>query len=340
MRWLTFLVVVGVSAKGWAQDFAEGSPGFYGNYEDGRFVILGSVRGSPADAIGIDRGDVLVSVDGQKVEDIGHAGLIEHAFRGQVGTPVKVTILLAKDQKEQTYFIKRESWPGMLERSRLYSGMLGLSLQKQEGVYVIRGVMPNSPAAQAGIQPQQRLLKIGGRLIADLPIQEINRLTRQPEGTPVTLEVEDPKSKQRRELTVKVVSEEKLLQISQKKLEDSLVGIGAVLSDVEGACTIINVLKDSPAGQARLAKGDVILKVDDQDISGKKLVEIVNLIRGEPDSEVKLLVKKAGAEEKVKTLTLNRKKIEMQNLMKPVIEQKPTDSRKPRIRSDIPTILL
>ena len=67
-------------------------------------------------------------------------------------------------------------------------------------------------------------------------------------------------------------------------------GIGAyVSSDPEAGYAVISgVIKNSPAEAAKLQEGDIIYKVDDEDMSGLDLETVVSKIRGEEGTSVHL----------------------------------------------------
>lgn len=79
-------------------------------------------------------------------------------------------------------------------------------------------------------------------------------------------------------------------------------GIGAYVSqDVEtGVCAISGVIKNSPAEAAGLMEGDLIYKVDGEDMSGLDIDEVVSHIRGEEGTEVALTLVRNGEEIEVK----------------------------------------
>lgn len=87
-----------------------------------------------------------------------------------------------------------------------------------------------------------------------------------------------------------------------QRVDGSYVGIGATVSYAEGSNTIIDIFEDSPASKVGLAVGDIIVGVDDTDVSGHTLVELSNLLVGKKGTKIKLRVKR-GDEEKVFTLT-------------------------------------
>ncbi len=72
-------------------------------------------------------------------------------------------------------------------------------------------------------------------------------------------------------------------------------GIGAELGYSEGSIIVVSPLDGSPAKAAGIRPGDYILSVDDYEVkNGDNIYEIVEKIRGEADSTVKLTVLHKG----------------------------------------------
>lgn len=82
-----------------------------------------------------------------------------------------------------------------------------------------------------------------------------------------------------------------------EQIESSFEGIGAEVSMVNGAVTIVSPIKDSPAEQAGLRPNDQVLTVDDESVEGLDLNEAVAKIRGEKGSEVTLSILRPGSSE-------------------------------------------
>lgn len=80
-----------------------------------------------------------------------------------------------------------------------------------------------------------------------------------------------------------------------EQIESSFEGIGAEVSMVNGAVTIMSPIKDSPAEKAGLRPNDQVLTVDDESLEGLDLNEAVAKIRGEKGSEVVIKIKRSGA---------------------------------------------
>lgn len=65
-------------------------------------------------------------------------------------------------------------------------------------------------------------------------------------------------------------------------------GLGLRLQKVDGFVTVMSPMPNTPAFKAGVMPGDRVLFVDDKDISGLKLDEAVELMRGEVGSKVKI----------------------------------------------------
>ena len=62
------------------------------NYEANTVKITSVIHGSPAEAAGIKRGDLIVAVDGVRIEEIGVIAII-NKISGEIGTEVEITVL-------------------------------------------------------------------------------------------------------------------------------------------------------------------------------------------------------------------------------------------------------
>lgn len=80
----------------------------------------------------------------------------------------------------------------------------------------------------------------------------------------------------------------------REDLSGSFGGIGAEIGTRSGNIVIIAPLKDTPAEQAGLLPGDMILKVDEMSTEGLSVEDAVKIIRGEPETTVKLLILREG----------------------------------------------
>ncbi|SHD76227.1 S41 family peptidase [Schnuerera ultunensis] len=75
-------------------------------------------------------------------------------------------------------------------------------------------------------------------------------------------------------------------------LSGDFVGIGVYIKEEKGSIIITNPIKGSPADKAGIKPGDQIISVDGKDIKGKSLQEVINLIKGKPNTPVKIGVRR------------------------------------------------
>ena len=85
-------------------------------------------------------------------------------------------------------------------------------------------------------------------------------------------------------------------QALQNQITGIYYGIGAYVSkDVEtGACAISGVIKNSPAEAAGLMEGDIIYKVNGEDMTGLELEDVVSRIKGEEGTKVTVTLIRNG----------------------------------------------
>lgn len=69
-------------------------------------------------------------------------------------------------------------------------------------------------------------------------------------------------------------------------------GIGIYADFVDDTVVVVSTMKDSPGEKAGLLPKDAIIGVDGESIAGMSINEIVALIKGEPDTEVVLNIKR------------------------------------------------
>lgn len=100
-------------------------------------------------------------------------------------------------------------------------------------------------------------------------------------------------------------------------VRNALVGIGAVLQDKDGYCTIAELMFGGPAEKSKqIAEGDKIVAVaqgdgEFVDVVGKKLRNVVRLIRGKKDSVVRLQIEPKDTPGIRKTVVLTRDEIQL-----------------------------
>lgn len=89
--------------------------------EDGEYVVISTVEGSPAEKAGLLPGDILTKVDG---EEYTNSTEMSMAIRGDSGTDVQVTYL--RDGEENTVTMTREKIESQTVKSSVLDGNIGL----------------------------------------------------------------------------------------------------------------------------------------------------------------------------------------------------------------------
>lgn len=105
-----------------------------------------------------------------------------------------------------------------------------------------------------------------------------------------------------------------------ENIQNEFEGIGAEVREVEGQTMIVSPIKNSPAEAAGLKPNDIILKVNDVDLSGMKIEESVNHIRGPKGSEVTLTIQRPGVEDPFE-VKIVRDTIPLQSVFPKMVEE-------------------
>ena len=95
------------------------------------------------------------------------------------------------------------------------------------------------------------------------------------------------------------------------------IGIYMVVNYEEGTITVLEPMEGSPAEEVGLQEGDLITKVDGQDVTVDNVTEMSNAIKGEEGSKVKLEITRG--EEKLE-VEVERKRIEISHIESRMLE--------------------
>lgn len=95
--------------------------------------------------------------------------------------------------------------------------------------------------------------------------------------------------------------------------EGKYAGIGALMAQDQETLeiTVQEVYKDTPAEEAGMKEGDVLLSVNGDDVTGMSLSEVVDLVKGEENTKVSVTVRRAGGNV---DLEMTRKIVETQTV--------------------------
>jgi carboxyl-terminal processing protease len=105
---------------------------------------------------------------------------------------------------------------------------------------------------------------------------------------------------------------EREFEQSSQDLSGKFGGIGLKIEDRNGVATVVSPIDGTPAAQAGLQPGDMIVAVDGQTTHGMGLMQVVLEIRGKPGTNVKLGIVRGGKASK--EVSLIRKIIEVNSV--------------------------
>lgn len=114
----------------------------------------------------------------------------------------------------------------------------------------------------------------------------------------------------------KFLSEEEFSE-QNTNIDAKIVGIGVNIMSIDGKVLIVSVVEDTPAFKAGLKAGDIILKVDRADVSGKTVSDVASLIRGEIGTIVNLQLLR-GKKKILKSI--DREEIKIKNIKASVLD--------------------
>jgi carboxyl-terminal processing protease len=108
--------------------------------------------------------------------------------------------------------------------------------------------------------------------------------------------------------------------ISEDQIEDYRTmttgeygGIGATVGTRNGKVTVIMPMENSPALKSGLKIGDEILQIGEVKVTGKNQSDISRLLKGQPDTEVELLIRHYGSTQTEK-IKIKRERIKVDNV--------------------------
>jgi carboxyl-terminal processing protease len=96
-------------------------------------------------------------------------------------------------------------------------------------------------------------------------------------------------------------------------------GLGIEVSMEDGFVKVVAPIEDTPAWRAGLKPGDLIIKLDETNVKGMTLNEAVKLMRGKPDTQIKLTYIRKG-NPKPSEVTITRAIIQIQSVKSKLLE--------------------
>ena len=101
------------------------------------------------------------------------------------------------------------------------------------------------------------------------------------------------------------------------QMSGTYAGIGVYIGSTDDGVLIAGVMDDSPAAEAGLQRGDILVSIDGTPVDGNKLEDVSKRIRGAANTSVTLVVRRDGED---KTFTVERRQIHVPTVAGKMIE--------------------
>ena len=167
---------LGISIQEVGEVLAERLAATFGVESGTGVLVVEAIRGGPSEAGGLKANDVIVKLDNQPIWEVRQ---LQKIIRGTApGRPVRLTVLREKERVQVSVTVGQ--MPEAM-RAQLAGERLGFLARSRSGVAQAKEVAgkpeeevwvmfvePGSPAAEAGLRPQDLLVRIGEHDIRSL----------------------------------------------------------------------------------------------------------------------------------------------------------------------------
>jgi len=282
--------------------------------DPGYGIVIASVEpNGPAAEAGVVRGDILLEMDGEALEDLGD--LMRYLDELEPGGEVELTMLHGDDLRTLTATLGDRdggSYLGLLPCGGLQKE-IDVDVRVDGPGAVIVEVMPASPAEEAGLQEGDVIVAVGGQeLNAENNLADL--IAGYEPGDTVTLEIERP-GEEPFEVTVELgehPDKEGTAYLGVRygtiphfdipwgehpPLEEfEKLPFALPEGEVKQGAVVQSVFEDSPASAAGLAEGDVITAIDGEPVEDPQALSDA-IAEREPGDTITLTVYQRDSEE-------------------------------------------
>ncbi|MCX7680299.1 MAG: S41 family peptidase, partial [Spirochaetes bacterium] len=105
----------------------------------------------------------------------------------------------------------------------------------------------------------------------------------------------------------------------KEDISGDFFGVGLEIAQKNGNTVVIAPIEDSPAMKAGIQSGDIITKINDISVKNKTIDELVNMIRGKPNTTVRIEIKREGIDSPLE-FELRRTKIHTKSVNFAIID--------------------
>lgn len=117
-----------------------------------------------------------------------------------------------------------------------------------------------------------------------------------------------------------VYMNKKEFQDFMTQTEGSYAGLGIYVGDKDGRIVVIAPIEDTPAERAGIKSGDIILKVEGQEVTSKEMDKAVSMMKGKEGTKVKITILREN--NKTIDYTLTRAKIVLKTVKGEMLKSK------------------
>ena len=112
-----------------------------------------------------------------------------------------------------------------------------------------------------------------------------------------------------------------LFKSMQTDTKGEFGGLGIEIGMESGVVKVISPIDDTPASNAGIKAGDYIVKIEEEQVQGKSLMEAVKLMRGPVGTSIELTIRRKG-EKKALIFNLKRQIIEVKSINAKILGEK------------------
>jgi len=110
----------------------------------------------------------------------------------------------------------------------------------------------------------------------------------------------------------------KIFKEMQTETSGKFGGLGIEISMEAGVVKVITPIDNTPAARAGIKAGDYIIKINDEQVQGKTLMEAVQLMRGQVGTSIDITIRRKGLK-KAKIFSITREIIEVKSVVAKLI---------------------
>jgi len=112
-----------------------------------------------------------------------------------------------------------------------------------------------------------------------------------------------------------------IFEESQTETSGEFGGLGIEVSMESGVVKVISPIDNTPAARAGVKSGDYIVRINNEQVQGKTLMEAVNLMRGPVGTSIEITVRRKGLK-KAKVFKIIREIIQIKSVVSKLIDNK------------------